>query len=112
MGLSVGVVTIKYLEEPRKPVRDFLFQIASDVSLGFDDEEYEEETQDDEPYTWGGGWGANTFVEFSRPYLDWKAERWATSQSIDSVARDTVRRWIADLPWTNETDMVMLHLNV
>ena len=110
MAMDVGVVTINYLERPGTPVRDFLFHLASDVSLGFNDEEYEEETHDDEHYTWGGGWGANTFVEFSRPYLGWKANRWATSQGINSVARDTVRRWIADLPWND--DMVMLHLGI
>ena len=79
MAMDVGVVTINYLERPGEPVRDFLLHLASDLSLGFNDEEYEEETHDDEHYTWGGGWGGNTFVEFSRPYLSWKAEQWVDS---------------------------------
>ena len=110
MGMSVGVVTIKYLDEPSEPVRDFLFHLASDVSLGFNDEEYEEETDDVEPYTWGGGWEGNTFVEFSRPYLDWKANQWVNSQDIDTETKDAIQSWIADLPWNN--DMIMLHLGV
>ena len=110
MGMSVGVVTIKYLDEPRKPTRDFLFDLASDVSLGFSDEEYEEETDDVEPYTWGGGWGANTLVEFSRSYLDWKAERWATRAGVGAEPKGDVQQWIASLPWND--DMIMLHLNV
>ena len=110
MGMSVGVVTITYLDESREPVRDFLFHLASDVSLGFGDEEYEEETDDVEPYTWGGRWGANTFVEFSRPYLDWKAERWVNRVGVDAEAKGYVQQWVANLPWND--DMIMLHLNV
>ncbi len=110
MAMDVGVVKINYLERPGKPVRYFLFDLASDVSLGFNDEEYEEETDDVEPYTWGGGWGANTFVEFSRPYLGWKANRWIYSQGVSAETRDAVQSWIADLPWND--DMIMLHLGV
>ena len=108
MAMDVGVVTINYLERPGTPVRDFLFHLASDVSLGFNDEEYEEETHDDEHYTWGGGWGGNTFVEFSRPYLDWKANQWVNSQDIGTEAKDAVESWLAELPWTD--DIIMLHL--
>ena len=110
MGMSVGVVTIKYLDEPGKPIRDFLLDLASDVSLGFSDEEYEEETDDVEPYTWGGGWGANTLVEFSRPYLDWKVGKWVDRVGIDAEAKTALNNWVADLSWND--DMIMLHLGV
>ncbi len=110
MGMSVGVVTIKYLDEPGKSVRDFLFHLASDVSLGFDDDEYEATTHDDEHYTWGGGWGGNTFVEFSWSYLEWRAGRWVDSEDMGAEGKTALEHWIASLPW--QDDMVMLHLNV
>ena len=83
MGLDVGVVTIKYLDAPERPVHEFLLHLASDASLGCDDEEYEEGMGNDEPHAWGGGWEGNAFVEFSRSYLNWKADQWVSSQSIN-----------------------------
>ena len=41
MGLSVGVVTIEYLEEPIPPVCDFLEQLKFDPFLGEQDFDYE-----------------------------------------------------------------------
>ena len=110
MGLDVGVVTIKYLDKPEGPVSEFLLHLANDAYLGCDDEEYEasDTYDDDELYTWGGGWGGNTLVEVSRPYLNWKVNRWVNGQSIGPDARDTVQHWIDGLPWEN--DMIMLHL--
>ncbi len=108
MGLDVGVVTIKYLDATEKPVNEFLLHLASDASLGYEDEEYEDDTGDDEHYTWGNGWGGNAVVEFSRAYLNWKADQWVSNQGVGAEERDSVRRWISDLPWEN--DMIMLHL--
>ena len=108
MGLDVGVVTISYLEAPESPAYDFLLHLARDVFLGCDDEEYEEDTHDGELYTWGGSWGGNTVVEFSRSYLTWKADGWAKDQSVGAEGQDALQRWIGDLPWSN--DMIMLHL--
>ena len=110
MGLDVGIVTITYLDSPESPVTEFLLHLASDVSIGYDDEEYEADTHYDEPYKWGGGWAENTLVEFSRPYLNWKADQWVGSQGIGVEERDAVQSWIGDLPWKN--DMIMLHLGV
>ena len=108
MGLDVGVVKINYLVAPESPVNEFLLHLASDASLGCEDEEYEEATNDGESYTWGGGWEGNVLVEFSRSYLNWKADRWVNSARIGSEEQTAVRRWIDGLPWEN--DMVMLHL--
>ncbi len=108
MGLDIGVVTIDYLDRPETPVKEFLFHLATDAFLGCADEEYEEDTNDEEQYIWGGSWGGNTLVEFSRSYLNWKADRWVSNQSIGAEERITIRRWIDELPWEN--DMVMLHL--
>lgn len=108
MGLDVGVVTIEYLDTSERPVNEFLLHLAGDQSIGYGDEEYEDDTGDDEHYTWGCGWGGNTVVEFSRAYLSWKADQWGSNQSISAGERDSVQGWISDLPWEN--DMVMLHL--
>ena len=110
MRLAVGVVTIKYLNEPDRLVNEFLSHLVDDASLGCDDEEYEVDTHNDEPYMWGGGWEGNMLVEFSRPYLNWKADQWVNSQGIGTETRDAVQRWIDELPWNN--DMIMLHLGV
>ena len=108
MGLDVGVVTIEYLDTPERPVSEFLLHLAGDEALGYDDEDYEDATGDDEHYAWGGGWGGNAVVEFSRDYLNWKVDQWVSNQSIGAEERDSVQRWISELPWEN--DMVMLHL--
>ena len=111
MGMSVGVVTIKYLDEPGKPVLDFLSHLMDDLFLGEGDTEYEERYDfDDELYTWGGRWDGNGLVEFSRHYLDWRVGKWADRVGIDAKGKATLNNWIADLPWND--DNIMFHLGV
>ena len=39
MGLSVGVVSIEYLDEPQPPVSDFLKDLAMDPPVGSDEDD-------------------------------------------------------------------------
>jgi hypothetical protein len=98
MGLSVGVVSIDYLDEPQPPVSDFLKELAINPDLGLDD---------DRDY-WGGGWGENTFLEFDQPTLTGRAENWCTGRSIDASGRAVLLAWLSGLPWRD--GYVMLHL--
>ena len=47
MSLSVGVVSIEYLEQPAPPVRDFLVDLSSNSYTGLND--------DDEGAFWAEG---------------------------------------------------------
>ncbi len=98
VGLSVGVVSIDYLEEPRPPVSDFLRDLAMNPDLGMDGDH------------WGGGWGENTFLEFEQDVLTEHAESWCTQRAIDATGRATLTTWISSLPDRN--GYVMLHLVV
>ena len=112
MGLDVGVVTIKYLERPGQPVYAFLCHMAGDINLGLYDSEYENDADyPGYPYTWGGGWEGNTLVDYSQPYLSWKAAQWADRQGISSQEKEELERWIAGLLW-NDADMVTLFVTV
>ena len=93
MGLDVGVVKIAYLERPDEPTYNFLWDLAA----GELDED------------WGGGWDGNAFVEFAREQLVQQATQWSSRRNLGGNERDTLQRWIDDLPW--EGDTIMLHLN-
>ena len=71
MGLSVGVVSIDYLDEPQPPVSDFLKELAMNPNLGMEEGD-----------SWGGGWGENTFVEFELSSLIERADSWCTDRGI------------------------------
>ena len=73
MGLSVGVVSIDYLDEPQPPVSDFLKELAMNPNVGIDADDY-----------WGGGWADNSFLEFQRPALTRRACNWCADKSIDA----------------------------
>ena len=94
MGLSVGVVSIDYLDEPQPPVSDFLKDLVLNPNLGVDD--------------WGGGWEGNSFLEFHRRAMSNRARKWCTQNGIDEAGRIAIRTWIAALPWRD--GYVMLHL--
>ena len=93
MGLDVGVVKIAYLERPGEPTYNFL----RDLAAGELDED------------WGGGWDGNAFVEYRREQLTAQAIQWVLRRNLGDNERDTLRRWIDDLPWDGDT--IMLHLN-
>ena len=96
MGLSVGVVTIDYLDVPRPPVSDFLKDLAMNPSIGLEGDH------------WGGGWGENTFLEFEKDVLAERADHWCTERGISGTGRAVLNNWISGLPDRN--GYVMLHL--
>ena len=98
MGLSVGIVTINYLDEPRPPVSDFLKDLAMNPALGFEGDH------------WGGGWGENAFLEFEQDVLAERAESWCTERGIGASGRAALTAWVSNLPDRN--GYVMLHLCV
>ena len=98
MGLSVGVVSIDYLKEPRPPVSDFLKDLAMDPNLGMEGDH------------WGGGWSENTFLEFEQATLMERADRWCAAQGISASGQADLAAWISSLPDRN--GYVMLHLVV
>ena len=101
MGLSVGVVSIEYLDEPQPPVSDFLKDLAMDPSIGTDD--------DDGAY-WSGGWGENTFLEFELSELETGAELWCDDKDLSEDEWSTLESWLSALPARD--GYVMLHLGV
>lgn len=99
MGLSIGVVTIEYLDQPQPPVSDFLKDLAMNPSIGSEDGDY-----------WGGGWGENTFLEFEQDVLMERADSWCTERDISATGRAALTAWISNLP--DRDGYVMLHLAV
>ena len=93
MGLSVGVVSIDYLDEPQPPISEFLKDLATDPELGSD---------------WGGGWGGNTFAEFEESSLNSHVDKWCEESGISASARIIVMSWVSGLPWRD--GYIMLHL--
>ena len=97
MGLSVGVVSINYLDEPKPPVSDFLKDLAMSPDLGMEGDH------------WGGGWNENTFVEFEQAVLIERANDWCTERGIGASRQAELLAWISSLP--GRDGYVMLHLN-
>lgn len=98
MALSVGVVSIDYLDEPQPPVSDFLKDLALNPNLG-NDGDY-----------WGGGWEENTFLEFEQATLAERADNWCAERGIDASGRTTLMTWLSGLSWRD--GYIMLHLAV
>ncbi len=93
MALDIGVVTIRYLERPVGPVREFLFELAGgDLDEG-----------------WSGGWDGNVFLEMIREDLERKARDYASGQGLSQDDAKELLGWVRGLPW--ERDDIMLHLN-
>ncbi len=101
MGLSVGVVSIDYLDEPQPPVSDFLKELAMNPDLG---------VGEDDGDSWGGGWGENTFLEFEQPTLTERAGNWCTEKGVSASERTALMTWLSGLPWRE--GYVILHLGV
>ena len=98
MSLSVGVVSINYLDEPQPPVSDFLKDLAMDPDLGMEGDH------------WGGGWGGNTFLEIEQDALTERAESWCDEKGIGARMLAELSAWISSLP--DRDGYVMLHLAV
>ena len=104
MGLSVGVVKITYLDEPSEQARGFLDDLKIQALEGLE----EPDEDDDDEWAWGGGWGRNGIVEFSRNYLGKRLAKWVDGRSVGPSEGDAVQAWIDGLPWEN--NLIMLHL--
>ena len=98
MGLSVGVVTIDYLDEPQPPVSNFLKDLAMNPTLELEGDH------------WGGGWSEHTFLEFEQAVLAERAESWCTERGIDANGWVALSAWISGLP--DRDGYVMLHLGL
>ena len=99
MSLSVGIVNIDYLEQPSKPISDFLADLAMSLDTDLNDDE-----------TWGGGWAENTLVEITQDSLEARARNWCNERHIESSGQAALLAWVADLPW--QGGYVMLHIAV
>ena len=100
MGLSIGVVSIDYLDEPQPPVSDFLKDLALNPALGIDN---------DGDY-WGGGWAENTFLEFELSALILGADVWSINNDLSEAEWTSLETWLSNLP--SRDGYVMLHLAV
>ena len=103
MGLDVGVVTIRYLDQPKEPVYEFLNELLNEAAWGLD------EPQDDE-WVWEGAWAGNGLVEFSRDYLERRTSEWADNHGLNASGRAVLADWMSALPWSDD-DTIMLHLS-
>ena len=93
MGLDVGSVRITYLDRPKQPIYDFLWNVAENI--------WDE--------SWGGSWEGNGFVEFERRTLMRRVRRFARERQLSNDETEAVISWARSLPWDNGT--IMLHLN-
>ena len=98
MGLSVGVVSIDYLNEPQPPVSDFLKDLAMNPDVGREGDH------------WGGGWSENTFLEFEHATLTERADNWCIEKGVSAEGCATLATWVSNLPDRN--GYVLLHLVV
>ena len=98
MSLSVGVVSIEYLEQPAPPVRDFLVDLSPDPYTGLND--------DDE----GAFWAEGGLFECESDGLMLRAVNWCDANQIQSGGRAALISWVAALPMRN--GYVMLHISV
>ena len=99
MSLSVGIVNIDYLEQPPKPVSDFLANLSIEPHSGLGN---------DAEDSWGGDWTENALFECTQDGLMARARNWCDTQDIEPGGRTALMAWIADLPWRD--GRVMLHI--
>ena len=107
MGLDIGVVSIDYLDTPGQPTYRFMWDLMADPEVGLGD------TLDDDDWHWDGGRsGESAFYEFTRNGLANRANGWATAQNISDTERSTLLDWIANLPYRESSDTIILHLSL
>ena len=104
MGLSIGVVNIKYIPEPPQPMYGFMQALMADPGVGTDMDLFNDTTP------WEVGDGENIFYEFERGELLRRADGWAVKNGIDAAERTTLLQWVDELPWRG--DFITLHLNI
>ena len=113
MGLSIGVVSIRYLDEPAEPMINFMDDLRASPSAGLDeyyrdldardeDDPLGDDDEDDEYWDDGG------FCEFRRIGMIRRATGWAIRKNLSQSDRALLLEWIGNLPWND--DFVMLHL--
>ncbi len=103
MGLSIGVVNIRYLERPEQPIYRFMQDLMEDPETGLANNAGEDD------WFWdGGGSGENAFYQFTRQGLVNRAGGWANRQNLDAAQRQSLLNWIEALPY--QGDAITLHL--
>ena len=109
MSLSIGVVTIEYLDYPGDLVDSFMRSLMENPSVGLDDMD----AVDDDFWDGHGGFG-NAFYEFEKGGLINRANGWATERNLSSNDRDALIRRIENLPYDPRygSQTIMLHLSV
>lgn len=113
MSLSIGVVSVQYLDEPAQPVLGFVEDLRLRPSTGIeeyyqdlDDRDEEDPLGDDESED--EFWEDGGFCEFRRIGLMRRAMGWAINKNLSISERGLLLDWIANLPWND--DFIMLHL--
>lgn len=110
MGLSIGVVNVRYLEQPDRPIFDFMADLRSLPSTGL--EEYYRDLDDrdeEDPLGYEDEWWEDGgFYEFQRTGLIRRASGWAIRHKLTEADKALLLDWIANLPWND--DYIMLHL--
>ncbi len=112
MSLSIGVVNVRYLEEPAQPILQFMADLRSSPTTGLD-AYYGDldargladplgDDREDEHWEDGG------FCEFRRAGMMRRATGWATEKSLSQSERTLLLDWLANLPWND--DYIILHL--
>lgn len=113
MGLSIGVVSVRYLEEPPQPIIDFITDLRTLSSTGLEDyyrdlDDRDEDDplgdDDDDDECWEDG----GFCEFRRIGLVRRASGWAIRKRLTEADKALLLGWIANLSWND--DYIMLHL--
>ena len=91
--MDVDAVEIDYLPRPRRPAYGFLWHLNENADEA----------------DWGGGWGEETFVQYTRDTLLEQANEFVSRSELTESERDGLRRWLDGLPWKD--DVIMLHLS-
>ena len=109
MSLSIGVVTIEYLDYQGDLVDSFMRSLMENPSVGLDDMDSIENG------FWDGYGGfGNAFYEFEKGGLINRANGWATERNLSFTARTALIRRIENLPYDPRygSQTIMLHLSV
>ena len=109
MSLSIGVVTIEYLDYPGDLVDSFMRSLMENPNAGLDG------MDSDENDFWDGDGGfGNAFYEFEKGGLINRANGWATEQNLSYTDRVGLLRDIENLPYDPRygSQTIMLHLSV
>ena len=113
MSLSIGVVNVRYLDEPAQPILNFVEDLRLRPSTGIE-EYYQDLDVRDEDDPLGDDemgneyWEDGGFCEFQRIGMIRRAMGWPIGKNLSISEKALLLDWIANLPWND--DFIMLHL--